>query len=395
MIERGTSLAPGKRGCPAVVVGGDLNALGVVRSLAAGGVPVIVVGGRGGGAAMDSRHGRKIAVADTGGEPLLEALSAIGAQTAEQPVLFLTEEKSVRSVSEHRDRIRPRFRIRLPDHARLMTLMDKTPFQKLAADNGFSIPRAVSLRSQGDLASVAQLQFPCVLKPAQKDYSYGARFKKAYVVAGIGEVERLFGEIAPVMSDLIVQEWIDGDDSDIYFCLVYMGNEGELVASFTGRKLRSWPPYIGGTASCISAPDQSEELTRITVDFFRVAGFSGMGSMEYKRDRRDGRFRMIEPTVARTDFQEEVATANGVNIPLAAYLYETGSTAVRSKPTAIPRLWREPVTDKWAREQQSRFPEDGIRHVVCDAYFRVDDPVPWLKLTSGRIRGKLNRLLGK
>ncbi len=44
-----------------------------------------------------------------------------------------------------------------------------------------------------------------------------------------------------------------------------------------------------------------------------------MGSMEYKRDRRDGRFHMIEPTVARTDFQEEVATLNGMNIPLASY----------------------------------------------------------------------------
>jgi predicted ATP-grasp superfamily ATP-dependent carboligase len=376
-------------------VGADLNALGVVRSLAAGGMPIVVLGGRNGGAAMDSRHGRKIAVADTGGEPLLEALSAIGGQSAERPVLFLTEEKSVRTVSGHRDLILSRFLIRLPDHERLMALMDKTPFQALAADQGFLIPRAVSLRSDGDLADAAKLVFPCVLKPAKKDYNYGARFQKAYVVADITEVQRLFKEIAPVMSDLVVQEWIEGEDSDIYFCLVYIGDKGELVASFTGRKLRSWPPRIGGTASCISAPDHAEELTRVTVDFFRVAGFSGMGSMEYKRDRRDGRFHMIEPTVARTDFQEEVATVNGVNIPLAAYQYESGRKPPGVRPVAIPRLWREPVTDKWARAQQSKFPEDGIRHAVCDAYFRVDDPMPWLRLTARRIRGKVAHVLGK
>ncbi len=381
--------------CPAVVVGGDLNALGVVRSLAAGGMPIVVVGGRDGGAAMDSRHGRKIAVADTGGEPLLEALAAIDAEAGERPVLFLTEEKSVRTVSEHRDRILSRFRIRLPDHQRLMALMDKTPFQAFAVDNGFPIPRAVSLRSKADLADVAKLQFPCVLKPARKDYNYGTRFQKAYIVVGLADVERLFTEIAPVMSDLVVQEWIEGDDSDIYFCLVYVGAGGESVASFAGRKLRSWPPRIGGTASCIGAPAHAEELTRVTFEFFRAAGFEGMGSMEYKRDRRDGRFRMIEPTVGRTDFQEEVATVNGVNIPLAAYDYETGNEPHRPGEVAIPRLWREPVTDKWAQEQQSRSPEQGIRHAVCDAYFRVDDPMPWLKLTGQRIRGKLASLRRK
>lgn len=385
----------GKHACTAVVVGTDLNALGLVRSLAAGNVPIVVVGDREGGAAMDSRHGRKVAVAETAGEPLLAALDDIAGRAERQPVLFLTEEKSVRTVSMHRDRILSGFRIRLPPHERLMALMDKTDFQALAVKAGSLLPRAEPLKSEADLATVARLRFPCVLKPAKKDYNYGARFQKAYVVADMDDVRRLFIEIAPVMSDLVVQEWIDGDDSDIYFCLVYMGDSGELVASFSGRKLRSWPPRIGGTASCIAAAEHAGELERLTLEFFRAVAFSGMGSMEFKRDRRDGRFQMIEPTVARTDFQEEVATVNGVNIPLAAYLYETGEERYRPRPVEVPRLWREPVTDKWAREQQTQFAEEGLTYKVCDAYFRSDDPMPWLKFMGGRIRGKLVHLQGK
>ena len=156
------------------------------------------------------------------------------------------------------------------------------------------------------------------------------------------------------MSDLIVQEWIEGEDSDIYFCLVYMGEGGELVSSFSGGRLSSWPPRIGGTASCeTAASEHGEKLEHLTLAFFRAVGFSGMGSMEYKRDRRDGTVQMVEPTVARTDFQEEVATLNGTNIPLAAYLHETGGKPYQSHPTPVPILWREPVTDKWARRQQS------------------------------------------
>ena len=86
------------------------------------------------------------------------------------------------------------------------------------------------------------------------------RFSKAYVVTSMGDVERLYAEIFPFMPDMIVQEWIEGDDSDIYFCLQYIGDGGTAVASFVGRKLRSWPPRIGGTASCIAAPEHAHEL---------------------------------------------------------------------------------------------------------------------------------------
>ena len=379
--------------CPAVVVGADLNALGLARSLSAGRMPLTIVGDYGGGPAMDSRHGRKVRVAETGGDALLDALGTIAANAPERPVLFLTEEKSVRTVSEHRDRILPAFRIRLPGHERLMALMHKSGFQALAEEAGSLVPRALPLNTVADLDAVAQLRFPCVLKPAKKDYAYGARFQKAYVVADIDEVARLFKEIAPVMSDLVVQEWIEGSDSDIYFCLVYMGDGGELVSAFSGRKLRSWSRRIGGTASCISATADAVELERLTLDFFRAVGFCGMGSMEFKRDSRDGRFQMVEPTVARTDFQEEVATVNGVNIPLAAYLYETGGARLPPQPVALPTMWREPVTDKWARQGLAKFPEDGLPHTVCDAYFRPDDPMPWVHLMGGRIRGKLMQLL--
>lgn len=378
----GAATAP----CGAVVVGGDLNALGVVRSLAAGKVPTLVIGASRDGAAMHTRHARKTVVADTGGDPLIDALLDISAGSAQPPVLFLTEEKSVRTVSEKRDVVLPRFRIRLPDHDRLMALMHKQGFQELAERGGAPIPRTVHLRGRDDLALLGAIEFPCVLKPAKKDYAYGARFKKAYVVQSAAEVEKLYEQISPVLSDLVVQQWIDGDDSDIYFTLQYIGAGGAAVSTFTGRKIRSWPPRIGGTASCTAAWSEARELDALTAGFFAQVGFTGMGSMEYKRDRRDGRFYMIEPTVARTDFQQEVATLNGVNIPLAAYRHELGLAPVSARPAAIPRVWREPVTDRWAFAEMGLAADQQSRgNVVMDAYWRANDPMPWVRMMLGRI----------
>jgi D-aspartate ligase len=301
----------------AVVVGSDLNALGVVRSLSAGRVPIAILGPAA-GCAMRSRFGHKLPLPATDGESLVASLVDIAAKAPKRPMLFLTEEKSVATVSDRRADLDGLFHIRLPSRDTLDALLDKTEFQRLAQSSGARIPSGASLRSPRDLDAVSKLRFPCVLKPASKNYAYGARFSKAYVVTSVDEVERLYGEIAPVMPDMIVQEWIDGEDSDIFFCLQYIGRNNDLVASFVGRKIRSWPPRIGGTASCIAAPDRAKELTDATTQFFRSVQFQGMGSMEFKRDRRDGQFYMVEPTVGRTDFQEEVATVNDVNIPLAA-----------------------------------------------------------------------------
>src|SRR3546814_6627002 len=101
------------------------------------------------------------------------------------------------------------------------------------------------------------------------------------------------------MADVVVQEWIEGPDSSIYFCLQCLDRHGQVVASFTGRKIRSWPPQVGGTASCVAAPEVHAELSAMTTRFFQAAGVIGLASMEYKRDTRSGEFRMVEPTIDR------------------------------------------------------------------------------------------------
>lgn len=370
---------------PAIVVGNDLNALGVIRSLAMARIPTYKLVSDSASLAARSWHGKTILVDKTEGSPLMAALSGLAGRYTEKPMLFVTEEKTVRTVSEEREILLPRFRFRLPEHERLMALMHKQGFQELAESVGTTIPPVVRLRSEDDLSKLSTLTYPCVLKPSTKDYAYGARFAKAYVVQSADEATALYREIAPVCADLVVQQWIDGNDDDIYFCLQYIGQEGP-IASFAGRKLRSWPPRIGGTASCTAAWEVADELAAMTTAFFLATGFTGMGSMEYKRNRRDGYFYMIEPTVARTDFQEEVATLNGVNIPLAAYCYETGLSLPAVARPPRDRAWREPLIDRWSQEQQPECVPSGLdRLSIVDAYFRLSDPIPWVQWMGERV----------
>lgn len=377
---------------PAIVVGGGLNALGVVRSLGVAGVPVVVMDISAQSPAMRSRYGRKRLANALEGNEFITDLNRLAADLGAKAVLFLTEEKTVNTVSEHRALLPSNLLIRLPEHSRLMALMHKQGFQDLAESMGAPVPPAVRLQSSADLPKISGLKYPCVLKPSEKSYEYGALFKKAYKVSFAAEAAELYRQIEPVLADMVVQEWIEGRDSDIYFCLQYIGKEGELVSSFTGRKIRSWPPRIGGTASCTAAWEHHPELTETTRAFFKKVGFTGIGSMEYKLDARDRRFYMVEPTVARTDFQEEVATVNGCNLPLAAYCYELGLPLPTVVPVTPPRAWRDAQVDRWSREEgNGEVDQASQSHQMVDAHWRWNDPTPWLDAMRRRVMQRLRR----
>ncbi|MDZ4104131.1 MAG: carboxylate--amine ligase [Hydrogenophaga sp.] len=346
---------------------------------------------------MRSRWGKARRVSTLEGPAFMNELQRAVASMGPRVLLFLTEEKTVNTVSELRASLPVSVLIRLPEHQRLMELMHKQGFQELAEAMAAPVPRTVRLQSSQDLPLVRGLNYPCVLKPSEKNYEYGARFKKAYKVGSAHEVDALYRKIEPVLADMVVQEWIEGADGDIYFCLQYIGGQGEVVSSFSGRKIRSWPPRIGGTASCTAAWEHAQELSDTTASFFRQVGFTGMGSMEYKRDARDGLFYMVEPTVGRTDFQEEVATVNGCNIPLAAYCHEMGQALPAMSPVSPQRVWRDEQADRWSREVSGEAVNAAALtgFPVVDAQWRWHDPLPWLddisRRAADRIKSKFHK----
>lgn len=371
----------------AVIAGGGVNALGVLRSLAAGGQSVMVLDTNARSPAMRSRHAIGRVVRSIEGPEFMLALQQVADELGARATLFLTEEKTVETVSALRHQLPASLVLRLPEHQRLMALMHKQGFYDLALSMGAPVPRTLRVQCQADLVALNALRFPCVFKPGEKSYAYGARFKKAYKVESVDEVRLLYRDIEPVLADMVVQEWIEGSDSDIYFCLQYISADQRLIASFPGRKIRSWPPRIGGTASCTSAWEDNEELTRLTEQFFRQVGFTGMGSMEYKRDVRDGRFYMVEPTVGRTDFQEEVATVNGCNVPLLAHCHEMNWPLPSVQPGVPRRVWRDALADRWSREEggQQADVAEFERLPVVDCLWRWNDPSPAVDQALQRI----------
>ena len=384
---------------PAVVLGAGINGLGVARSLARMLVPVWIVDPDARQPGMHTRAARPLLIAAMQGEALVEGLRSLAPSrlSNSRPVLILTQEESVKTVSRYREALSPHYRFTLPEKDVVDTLLHKQGFQCVAEGLRAPIPPLVHIRSLPDLSKLKALQFPVVVKPGERHAVYSHTFKKAYRIGDKVQAEQLINRILLVMPDVVVQEWIEGTDSDIFFCLQFIRHNGIVAAAFTGRKIRSWPPQVGGTASCTAAPESAGELETMTSRFFNSAGVVGLAGMEYKRDARSGAFRMVEPTIGRTDYQEEVATLNGVNLPYAAYCAELEIPVMQPVLTKRPFVWRDHSADAESATAQNQSIWQGFPSgcVVVEASWRWLDPKPTLMRMLERVRRALQARVRK
>jgi len=375
-----TEVPIGNNSVPAVVVGAaGPCGLGVVRSLGKANIPIFLVDPNPAEPAMRTRFAQKRIISALSGRTLIDDLLALRTAIGRPSVLFLTNDEAAMTVSEFRRELEGHYRFSLPSHDCLTSLLQKHRFQQLAEAYGFPVPRSANIRSPSDFDKLANLRFPCIVKPTAKSAEYLRQFARAYKVHSREEAEAACSNVLPVAPDLVVQEWIEGDEDDIYFCLQYGAADGHAVCSFTGRKLTIWPRDVGETASCTAAPEAHAIVGPLTEAFFRKLGFNGIGGIEYKKDVRTGAFLMIEPTVGRVDRQEEVATLHGVNIPLVAYCHELGLSIPSAEPPPKPIIWRDLLTHQKATRSapsKRRAMPRGSR--IYDSYWRANDPAPGL-----------------
>lgn len=373
-----------------VITGGGANALGVLRSLA--GFKMTLFCDNTESPAWYSRYADKHLVRSTKIVEFIDELAAFGAklpQTTNKPILLITEEKTVFHASLLREKLKPFFQLNLVEHHLLVALQSKEGFQQLSELHQCPVPKAVILRTNVPMSELEKLQFPCVFKPLEQNEAYSKRFKKAYKVNSPAEVETLYPEISTVVEEMIVQEWLEGPDSEIFFCLAYCNAQHEIVSSFTGRKIRSWPIQVGGTASCTSAPEAEAELTALTADFVRAIGYYGLIGMEYKFDINRKKFYMIEPTVGRTDYQHEIAYLSGRNYLKDMVFNLSGlQPAPKQQRQPIPVIWYDDIAEANALANGASNNLFTDREKIS-AIFRWYDPIPSLQQFWLRIKRKL------
>jgi predicted ATP-grasp superfamily ATP-dependent carboligase len=335
-------------------------------------MPIYVVATTRRSPATWSRYCRVVRFSSLSGRALIDGLKRLAQRIRQRPVLILTGDAEVDAVSTCREELEPLYRVSLPTQQMVTMLADKTLFQNYAEREGFPVPRSIVINSSSDVQNIERLSLPVVIKPGDKTLVLSGQVERAVRASTLARAQSVVMHMLARANRLVVQEWIDGPDTEIYFTLFTCDPHGRVVVMFSGRKLVCDPPAVGNTAVCVAAPGAAPALEDLSRRFIAHVDYKGLGSLEFKFSRRDNRFVIIEPTVGRTDWQEEIATLCGANIPLATYWAELGEP--RDQTIAEPReaAWRSSIGH---RVPPGLLP---VGTQTFDGYFRVSDPLPGL-----------------
>jgi D-aspartate ligase len=309
----------------AVILGLDtVGGLQSARIMAGHGVPVVGIAKNIAHFACRTKACERIIGADTTSKDCVKALLALGPELMQKAVLFPCTDQTVLLISQHRKRLREWYHIQMPDPDVVEMLVDKIRFHFYACANELPTPKSFVIKSREDAESAAkELTFPCVLKPNLKTAAWEDNTnEKAYKVLNAAELLTIFGSCFTWCEGLIVQEWIEGADADIYTCNCYFSANSEPVVTFVSRKLRQWPPRTGSASLCEEC--RNDIVLQEAIRLFRDLRFHGQGEFEMKRDSRTGRYFVTEANVGRTTSISAMAEAGGVELLYAAYCDATG-----------------------------------------------------------------------
>jgi len=301
-----------------------MQGIQAARILARRNVPVIAI-------AEDPKHPfcrtgvcEEILFANTGSEEFIGTLQTLGPMLSQKAVLFPCEDKNVSLVSRYRQRLEEWYHVVLPEEEVVEMMMDKVRFYSYAQEKGFPIPRTLYLKSRADVEQAARrLAFPCILKPPITSQGWWRHtMVKAFRVSNEEELLVTYDHCKTWVDTLIVQEWIEGSDANLYSCNCYFGADSEPIVSFTSRKLRQWPPETG--QSCLGQECRDDVVWSETLRLFRSVRHRGLGYLEMKRDERSGKYFIVEPNIGRPTGRSAIAEAGGVELLFTMYCDSVG-----------------------------------------------------------------------
>jgi D-aspartate ligase len=382
---------------PAIVLGGTQNALSVARNLARHGIPVLAVNYPL-EAIRFSRHARYVHLND--GRSLgawEEFLLGKGSDHLRGSVLLACSDEAISIIIKHHAVLSRKFLLEETEPTLRRDLLDKFITYQKADEAGIPTVGYWLVRSREELESrMEKFIFPLIMKPLYSPQSQLLK-SKAIFIPDRTALAQHFDVATHLGIGIVLMEYIPGGDQRLCSYYTYLDEDGNPLVHFTKRTPRRFPAQRGeGTYHIIEWIPEAAELG---LEFFRHLNFRGLGNIEFKRDERDGKLKIIEVN-ARFTASDCLIAKSGVNLALIAYNRITG----RPQPPVLDYenslVLCRPMRDALAawelrRRGELRLSEwiGELRHIAQFPFFELRDPLPALVVLGRRAGLLATRLL--
>jgi predicted ATP-grasp superfamily ATP-dependent carboligase len=336
-----------ERAIPAAVVDvGWVNGLAAIRSLGRAGIRVLAVDHRPSALGFRSRYAEPFLAPDLHADEhrFVNFVRALG-----EIVVFPTHDDALNAIARYADDLE--VLTPFPSWDVLERVQSKLAQLEQAQAVGIDIP------------AVEPGTFPIVVKP-DRSVEFKRRYRRqAFRCDTTAELEDALARTEEFGA--IVQEFVPGGDDALYTVGSYLDANGRALGVFCGRKLRQTPAGIGtcrvGEAVWVA------EVVDAALTLLRAFGYTGLSQVEFKRDPRDGRYRLMEINPRLWQWHG-LAAACGVDLPRIAYADLVGET--------LPDATMDGFGKRWAITLLPGERPTPQRPPYVDAVFARDDPRP-------------------
>ena len=369
----------------AIVIGGDYQGLGIVRSLGRRGVPVCVIDDEY-SIARFSRYAKSfVSLANLRDERhVVDSLLEIGKRRGlDGWVLYPTREELVAALSHNRAELSKVFRVPTPDWESVKWAWDKRNTYRLAQELDIPIPVTHYPENIDQLAQLDRLTPPFAIKPAIKEHFFYATKAKAWCANSHSELRTLFKKASELAGngEIMVQELIPGGGSQQFSYCAFFRN-GAAVGKMVVRRTRQHPLQFGRASTYVETVD-IPLLEELSERFLRAIDYYGLVELEYKLDPRDSQYKLLDVN-ARTWGYHSLGAKAGVDfsymlysdqvgLPVSMYKGRPGVAWVRTT-TDLPAAMMGMLSGETNLKGYLR----SLRNCNVEAVFSASDPLPGL-----------------
>jgi D-aspartate ligase len=332
----------------AIVMNMFYTGLGIARSLAQRGVPVIGLTSQHRIYGNFTRHAKTLFCPDSRTQPdaLLPYLLKLGQELGQHAVIFPTRDDDLEFLDRFREDLVAYFRLAIPERSVLRACLNKWETYLWAQRSGVATPRCWVLEEEHDLHSILEeVTYPCVLKPvAARHWRQGRNWqivgaRKAIGISSRGELLAEYAAIAQADKRALLQEMVPGADDSLVIAACYLNQESKWVAGFNTQKLLQVPEGFG--TGCIVQGVDRPELFDPAARLLEKMHFTGIAEVEFKWDAAHRKYKLIEINPRPWD-QHRLGHACGMDLIYLAYCEHAG--------LAMPLMTKRASGQKWIAE---------------------------------------------
>ncbi|MGB3225545.1 MAG: ATP-grasp domain-containing protein [Desulforhopalus sp.] len=229
-------------------------------------------------------------------------------------VLFPMTEASILLLAENKALLPSNMILACPSLEKIRMVFDKFAVFRLAQKNGIAIPETLFVDNREDYftKSSAIQQFPVVVKPSLSKIPTKNGFISTSVkyIHNKNELDKLYETEVALNFPSMIQEKVVGAGTGLFTLF----EDGRHLALFSHQRIREKPPSGGVSVVCESVA-LDEEMVEAARKLLSAAEWKGVAMVEFKRDNRDGRAKLMEIN-GRFWGSLQLAIASGVDFPV-------------------------------------------------------------------------------